>query len=114
MTIRRLNDLGVDTASVINRLGGNEKVYLSICKKFLTDSNYQFFIKSFYEKDDKAAEFYIHTLKGVAANLGFGSIRLLCKDILEGLKNNDRILIEQQIVKLTAEYEKIIFVLSQI
>jgi HPt (histidine-containing phosphotransfer) domain-containing protein len=108
---KKLKTAGVEAESVINRLGGNEAVYLSICRKFLMDSNYQLFCTSMDNNDLTSAKTYIHTLKGVAANLGFLRMELICNEILEDLRNNNVSFLKQYQSDLSEEYKSIITVL---
>jgi HPt (histidine-containing phosphotransfer) domain-containing protein len=104
---------GVDVNGVISRLGGNELLYLSICKKFLYDKNFYSLKESLVTNDLRSAEIHIHTLKGVAANLGFLRIEYLCKIIQEDLKKNDLQSIRDRMGILSIEYNKIISVLKE-
>jgi HPt (histidine-containing phosphotransfer) domain-containing protein len=63
--------------------------------------------------DFKAAEIRIHTLKGVAANLGFLRLEFLCKTILDNLNYNKITLIQNNLKKLSEEYCKIIDILKK-
>lgn len=108
---KKLKAAGIEAESVINRLSGNEAVYLSICRKFLKDPNYQLFCTSIDINDLVSAKTYIHTLKGVAANLGFVRMELICKDILEDLRNNNVSFLKQYQADLSEEYKTITAVL---
>jgi HPt (histidine-containing phosphotransfer) domain-containing protein len=107
-------EIGVDVDSVISRLGGNEKLYHTICHKFLKDQNFRLFRDSIEERNTEAATIYIHTLKGVSANLGFLYLEQICRNILADLKNNDISVIKQLVSELDYEYNKIVNVLNQI
>lgn len=110
----KLKELGVDVDNVIYRLGGNEKIYLSICQKFLKDTSYRAFCQAWSKNDIKSAIIHIHTLKGVAVNLGFIRIELLCKSIQDDLKNNDILYTQEYISELSTEYENIIEILNNL
>ncbi len=110
---RRLTEHGVNTDEVINRLGKNENLYLSICLKFLSDQSYPLFQKALKAGDLSEARMQIHTLKGVAANLGFVYLNALCKHILAILDQNDYPHLEQDLKSLSQEYHILIAILSE-
>ena len=110
---RKLNEIGVDTKCVINRLGGNEKLYLSICRKFLADTSYSLLREALSNRQFSKAHDCIHTLKGVAANLGFEHIRYICNQLMSELEQNELHLMEWNLEKLAREYQKIISVLNE-
>lgn len=106
-----LIELGVDADQVIHRLGDNETIYLSICRKFKNDISYEMFVASMEAGDMNLACMYIHTLKGVAANLGFTRLSEICRAILEDLRSNDMLFLHKKLEELTEEYEKITAIL---
>ncbi len=108
----KLKDIGVDVSSVISRLGGNELLYLNICHKFLQDQNFQLFQRAITTKNYEVAKIYIHTLKGVSANLGFIRLEHLCKAINDHLNCNDTISLLDNVNALSEEYYNIISVLK--
>jgi FOG: HPt domain len=104
----KLKEVGVDVDSVVSRLGGKELLYLKICHSFLNDQSFQLFQQSMDAEDFKAAMTQIHTLKGVAANLGFIRMEGLCKNILRLLKCNDITELSEYQMELKKEYTNII------
>lgn len=110
---RKLIEIGVDVPEVLNRLGGNETLYLSICSKFVKDDNYMEFCKAIKKKDYDKASMKLHTLKGVAANLGFLRMESLCKTIMEDIKERNRVSLSTQILLLAEEYNRILIVLKE-
>lgn len=109
---RKLKEHGVDTESVITRLGGNEPLYLTICKKFLLDTSYPKLSEALSLGRISEAQMHIHTLKGVAANLGFQYMYALCKHILAAMEQCDLKCFEHDIRCLSDEYKIIIAILS--
>lgn len=109
----KLSELGVDVWQVIDKLGGNEDKYLSICRRFPSDINYIMFFAAMEANDMNLAGMYIHTLKGVAANLGFIRMSELCKSIMTDIKNNDLLFLHKQLQELTDEYERITRILQE-
>lgn len=110
--INRLNEIGVDTDSVIARLGENEQLYISICIKFIKDPNYQLFQDALLLRDWDAAEEYIHTLKGVAVNLGFIRLQLLCRTLYDKITNGESLFLKETLIAFSEEYDRIITILK--
>lgn len=108
----KLKKLGVDVDGTVTRLGGNELLYLAICHKFLQDQNFHLLQDALITDDLKMAEIYIHTLKGVAANLGFIRLEQICRSMLEMVHQLNVLNIKQSFIELSEEYHKIISALS--
>ncbi len=106
-----LSKIGVDVNNIISRLGDNEQLYISICRKFSKDPNYQGFQDAIAAKDYNNTLIQIHTLKGLAANLGFVRLEQISKVILEDVKNNKEPM-QRDINELSKEYNKIINILN--
>lgn len=109
---KKLMDLGVDVDGVVRRLGGNEALYLAICCKFIRDPNYMTLQEALLKEDYQSAEAIVHTLKGVAANLGFIKLENLSKILLQDLKENRLTALHGDNCRLTKEYKQIIDVLT--
>ncbi|MHB8131246.1 MAG: hypothetical protein ACYDEX_19880 [Mobilitalea sp.] len=110
---RKLIEIEIDVVSVVSRLGGDEQLYLSICRKYIKDQNFRLFNESIIRNDFSAAEFYIHTLKGIAANLGFIRLEARCKDVLDDLRINKHRNIKTYINYLCEEHNRILFVFNE-
>lgn len=110
---KKLKEHGIDTDSVITRLGGNEPLYLSICKKFLFDNSYPKLKEALSSGRIDDAQMHIHTLKGVAGNLGFQYMHSLCKHILAAMEKCEVRCFEYDINCLSDEYKIIIAILSE-
>lgn len=106
-----LRDIGVEVDAVIARLGGNERLYLSICQKFLQDNNFSCLLDAFAAKDYIKTQIHIHTLKGVSANLGFQRLCLLCENAYEDFKKEEVRYYKQNISNISEEYERITTIL---
>jgi HPt (histidine-containing phosphotransfer) domain-containing protein len=109
----RLIEMGVDVESVIRRLGGNEALYLTICSKFIQDPNYHTLKEALLTKDYQSAEIRIHTLKGVAANLGFVRLEIISRSLLQDLRERELTTLYQDVYNLTEEYYRIIKILTE-
>ena len=110
---RKLIEIGIDVVSVVSRLGGDEQLYLSLCRKYIKDQNFRLFHESIIKNDFSAAELYIHTLKGIAANLGFLRLEALCKEVLDDLRINKHINIITNINNLGEEHNRIVFLFNE-
>lgn len=108
-----LKEAGNDTDSIIASLGGNQELYLSICKKFMMDPSFSLFQAAVSIKDMQSARTHIHTLKGVAANLGFSRLHSICASIMEDIHNNCESISYMKQQKLREEYKKIIEIIHQ-
>jgi HPt (histidine-containing phosphotransfer) domain-containing protein len=110
---KKLIQIGVDVFHVVNRLGGNELLYLSICQKFVKDMNYQYLKDAISANDLKTAAVKIHELKGIAANLGFIRFEGICKALLDSLRVEDMKTFYQGYGDLSKEYQSIISILLE-
>lgn len=109
--INKLKAAGVEVDGILARLGGNEVLYLSICNKFVKDSNYSLYLSAISSEDRKSAEVHVHTLKGIAANLGLKRLSMLCNTIIEDFNINGNVPDEKN-QELKEEYHKIISILN--
>lgn len=83
----KLQEIGVPYEEVIDRFMGKEDFYLRMLKKFLEDKNFEGLQQSVAEKDWPTAFKYVHTVKGVCANLGLGGILEYVLPLTEELRN---------------------------
>ncbi|MBF0131408.1 MAG: response regulator [Magnetococcales bacterium] len=70
---------GLDTASALNRLGNNERLYFSLLQDFRKQfNNYPQAIKAILDRDDqdqkKSARDMVHAIRGSAGNLGANAL----------------------------------------
>lgn len=81
---------GVDTTEGIKRIGGNKKLYIKLLRKFYnTNLNFEIEIRGSVEKNETELSLrLIHTLKGVAGNLGAKELYLSAKELETDLKDN--------------------------
>lgn len=89
MLFKELAENKVDIANTIERFLGNKKIYQQFLNKFLADNNYELFLEDIEKKDYENAQKHIHTLKGVAANLGLTPIFDSASQINNKLRNNE-------------------------
>jgi HPt (histidine-containing phosphotransfer) domain-containing protein len=65
----RLIAAGIDTASALERMMGNEMLLERFLKRFLDDPNFETLKRAIAENDQDAALTASHTLKGLCGNL---------------------------------------------
>lgn len=109
---KKLIKIGIDVKSVVTRLGGNERLYLNICSKFTSDPNYRSLQEALSMNDYQSAEFRIHTLRGVAANLGFIRLAFISNSLLKDIQKQELTTLYQDNFSLSEEYGRIISVLN--
>jgi HPt (histidine-containing phosphotransfer) domain-containing protein len=109
----KLKNIGINVEDVVNRLGGNEEIYLTICNKFISDENYAALQNALAKREFNTAEFKIHTLKGIAANLGFTKMEIISKSMLQSIRERNEQRIRHDNACLIQEYDRIISILKQ-
>lgn len=109
----KMKEHGIDTDGVITRLDGKEKLYLTICNKFLGDTSYPSIREAINKGDYIEAQIHIHTLKGVAANLGFIYLHALCNRLLSDLEQKAFSSFNRDLISLGQEYDIIISILNK-
>ena len=80
------NMSGASANTVFERLGGEAQT-LSFVKKFPSDKTFSLLKESFESSDVETAFRAAHTLKGVAATLGFEKLRSASSELTEILRN---------------------------
>lgn len=74
-----------DLPETLSRLG-SEKLLLRLLEKFRSDRNLELLEKALEEGDPASAFLAVHTLKGVALNLGFTELAKASSDLTELLR----------------------------
>ncbi|MBR5126904.1 MAG: Hpt domain-containing protein [Roseburia sp.] len=77
--------IGGDYEEVTARLTKDERITKYVVK-FLEDPTYQMLCEARKAGDDKAVFLYIHTLKGVSQNLGFGNLYEASYEMTEAVR----------------------------
>lgn len=85
---RQLLACGVELNTTLERFMNNEDLYDKFLVKFLDDKNFYELKKNIESKNYEDAFANAHTLKGVAANLGLGSLYDILVDMVEELRDN--------------------------
>lgn len=86
MTVKELYErLGADYNDAMERVF-DEDLLKMLCGMFLEDKSYETLSQALSGKDYPAAFESAHTLKGVAANLGFSRLYNVASDLTESLR----------------------------
>lgn len=72
LDVLRKNDVDVDTA--VDRLMGNDNMYLEFIKRLPEELNLAAIRQAMIQEDAETFHFYLHGLKGFAINLGITEI----------------------------------------
>lgn len=113
-------DIDVDEA--LERMMGNEEIYIRFTKKFLDDGNYKAMKEALENKDYVEAFKCVHTLRGVTGNLSMMGIYRQTQELTELLRNrtNENIddntinKINEAISKIDDSYKLVVQTISEI
>lgn len=115
MTIKELmDDLGSDSGAVLARFGNNEALLMRFIKKFLEDPNFSSLGDAIESKDYSHVEMASHTLKGVAANLGFDVLSTKSAAIVNAVRGGEYERLEHLFEELKEAYDKTIKGISEL
>lgn len=78
----KLEDMGAEIEDTLDRLMGDEDMYMEYLQKIPQNENIVNLRKAVDEKNYEQALHEIHTLKGVALNLGLLPLADVCMDML--------------------------------
>ncbi|MCV2883107.1 Hpt domain-containing protein [Aestuariibacter sp. AA17] len=81
----------IDLKFGISQLGGNEALYQSLLSRFVTEyESVPDKIKATLDKNDReSCRVQVHTLKGVAGNMGLSRLHKACTEAQSAIKNDD-------------------------
>lgn len=99
--------LGGDYQDVYYRLE-DEKTILRFLKRFLEEESYRNFLERYEAHDEEEAYRYIHNLKGVCLNLGFGDLYQSCEQIINEFHAGFPQLTPDQLALLDRRYDTVI------
>ncbi len=102
-----LNSIGVNLEEVLERFVDNEELYFNCIEKFKLNPYYDNFEESFREGDVHAAFEAIHTLKGVAGNMGFSWLYGKCAEVTEILRAGSLNVSPELLFDLKEEYLRV-------
>ena len=78
----KMEDMGAEVEDTLDRLMGDEELYVEYLEKFPENQNIISLKKAVDEKDCDTAMKEVHSLKGVALNLGLLPLVDVCMDML--------------------------------
>lgn len=78
----KLEDMGAEVEDTLDRLADDEEMYLEYLKKFPENQNILELRKAVDAGDSEKAMREVHTLKGIALNLGLLPFVDVCMDML--------------------------------
>jgi len=107
----RMAGAGVDIADGIERSNDNEALYIKLLKKFNNDKNYGRFMECMEKGEYGGAAVYIHTLKGLSANLGMKKLYECCRRADEEFKEGRA---ATNTVEISENYLKIVALINEI
>lgn len=100
-------ELGEDTERVLARFGGNASLLERFVRKFIEDTTYGNLMKSLKDEDYPEIERGAHTLKGVAANLGFDKLSEAAAAVVRAVREDKTDKVSELSKAMSAEYEKV-------
>lgn len=77
----KLNEIGVNINSGLNRFNNNIETYLGFIDKFINDQSFKKLEKAILRNDNDQALIYASAVQGIASNLGIVSLESKCKEI---------------------------------
>ena len=80
------SSVGADANEVVSRLGGSADLVRRFVKKFMDDTCFADLLSSLEKNDTQAAFRAVHTLKGVAVNLGMQTLFVKASEVTELLR----------------------------
>lgn len=114
LTMRECYELlGEDYDSVIQRLECDEETVEPAICEFLYDEHFAAFVGAMNEHSVEKAFRAAHTMKGIAANLGFEKLRSVFDEITEDLRRSDYDSAQKLLIAAGKEYIRVISVLKR-
>ena len=114
MTIREMYDaLGSDFDALLGRLMKEELVE-RLVKKYTADTNMELLEKSLGQKDYEEAFRAVHTLKGLAMNLGFDKLAASASELTEDLRFEKYGRIDELFGKVKADQEEVLSYIARL
>lgn len=109
----QLKDIGVEIDDTIERLMCDQELYVKYLHRFIDSSDYLMLKKAVEEKDSEAAIMAVHTLKGVALNLGLLPLSDACMDMLMDFRMNEPEKAYAKMDSVEIEFGKLADIISQ-
>ena len=112
--IAKLEEHNINVSDTLKRLSNNEDLYITLLKSFLNDTNIDLLIKAYKDVDYEKIIQSVHSLKGIAANLGFTSLYNNSALLVSTLRNKDYSDIDNLYTNLIKSYEDVIHTIEDI
>lgn len=112
-TLAALKTAGVDTDGAMARFMGNTALYERFLRKFPADPSYGRAVAGMEAGELEAVLTAVHTLKGVAGNLGMTRLFDQCARLMEALRAGMPEQAEQHWIELQRSYKEILAVLTE-
>lgn len=109
---KELEGVGCDIKYTIERFSGNVDIYLKFLLRFPDDDNAEQFFVNYQKKDQEAAIFNVHALKGVSGNLGLTKIYNITEKILAELRSGN-MKIDDEVAELSKLYNEIQVIINK-
>lgn len=109
-----LEELCADVQGTLHRFSGNRALLKKFMLKFPQDTTFEELGTAVVRGDYEAVETTAHTLKGVAANLGFVRLYETCGDLVQAVRQGQYESISALFELTKEEYEKIVSCLSRV
>ena len=106
--------IGANYSSVLQRMGGMEKMVDKFVRKFPNDTAATELFESYEKKDFETAFRMAHTLKGVCMNLGFDKLCSSSSELTEALRDHVADNADQLLEIVRTDYNQIIDLLKQL
>lgn len=109
-----LEELCADVQGTLHRFSGNRGLLKKFMLKFPQDATFEKLSAAVAQGDYEAVETTAHTLKGVAANLGFVRLYEACGDLVQAVRQGQYETISALFELTKEEYEKIVSCLTRV
>lgn len=101
-----LQSQGFDVKGSVERFCGDETMYYSFLARFTQDPNFSQISPALQAKDYQGALAAVHTLKGVAANLGMTPLYIACSQMVVLLRKPDYPEAEKSYQQVSISYQQ--------
>lgn len=109
----KLEAAGNRTAEILKRFANNETICVRLVKKFPGDENYKHYLDEIKVQDFVKAEGSVHTLKGVASNLGLTNVSDITQKIVDEIRGEkDMEKINSWTEELKVAYEETVEIIN--
>lgn len=109
---KALYEMGADVPGALDRFLDKPELYKSFLRKFPEDGSFPGLMANLADENVKDAFYFAHTLKGVAANLGFVNLTDVLHPVVEDLRAG-RPADPAQIEQCREVYQKIVDVINR-